>query len=988
MRTLSGAALAKIQTRLGGEPITIIEVQWVKDGQWHAYADRDIANVPGRILEVSGLDNVVNVSESGDSQQISVILDDTAGDLKTIIDTVDVHKRPCRIYQWFDGLDYSDRFLLFVGQISSPFSWSEKDHSLKFDVISRIEDAEVGFSMEEGDFPYVPPDLVGKPWPLCFGTTINVPALKCVAAAQGTLLTGTGIRDFTLEARIKLASYLVPTFQFRGYKCSQSFGNAVCFEDWQPDPGQVKQICEIREQLALALQEQSALETDTIRIQGGRNFPQLQTITIAIDGARFQGQFGLVDADTFTIFRRWHPGVDDNGIRIEDDEFQNVIESECPGADDPLTEVDPDPDVNDCGPFLLTAGEAAGRTERALMSQCTFARYNNYRPGDFFWAKPGAKVTLYSQQEVFYIANIIPSTIHRVAAWKNFAAGGRALLTVPEDYYTVRQVDYGTYDVMEVVFEKPLSRIDEEWEDDIYVTQTAVVGPNTVDILGWLIETYTDFAVDGASFGDTMRQKLENYPMHFPILDRPNIIKLLDDIAYQARCAIFLRNDTFYLRYLAEEPTVDETITESDIDFDTSIEIFHTDTEDLVTKYVAEWQYDYALDDSNKLILRHNVAKYGVHEETYDFFCFNIRELVLKSATFWLIRKSNTWRKCRFSTPLNKLRLETFDCAGVTVDALGDGQIRCIVEQASYDSENHSINFELWTPIKAGTRVPYNFAYPANVSVTDLFPTEAEINAGLAGAGNTPGFSVIAPHDHPFSLEDNGLIQSFTQSCGASVGRFYGSGNQDGFKCREDQGDKKPSDLDDEKPEPEIPSGGGNSEDPTNSPSTRRDYGQMTVKDAHDEAKKARTEAQLASEKGGAGDKEPGDDFGEDCSPQGCRVIVQIQYFHIKTVQEPPPAIGTTSSGTGRPATSEVGKQECYKFNSYEMAQQFAESKIAEAQAKFDGWGYAAGSEDFLTSGVTLSGGDLGTDPETGQPCAEPPAEDREMTGKRTTEPA
>lgn len=999
MRTVSGAALAKLQSRLGAEPIVVLGIRWVDDGQVHYYADRGIpiANVPGRILSVSGLDNVINVSESGDSQQISVTLDDTDGSLKNIIDTVDVHKRKAYVYQWFNGLAYSDKFLLFAGQISSPFTWNEKDRTLKFEVISQVEDAEVGFDMSEGDFPYVPPDLVGKPWPLCFGTTVNVPALQCRAAAQGTLLSGTGIRDFTLAPRRKLADCLVCSKSFKGYKCQNFFGGGgECNEVWDPDPQCLKTICEIKESLDLAIAEQTAYETDTIRIQGGRQFPQNEVLTIAIDGARFRGTFGLNgDPDEFTIARRWHPGVDDHDVRIEDDDLQQTIESHCAGFNDPLNEVDPDPDT--CNPpgLRINIDRSQGDlfdTQRAnaylaLASQISFARYNNYRPSEFFWAKPGSKVTLYSQQEVFYIANIIPSTIHRVAAFKNFASGGRALLTVPSSLYTVRQVDYGTYDVMEVVFERPLSAIDGEWEDDIFITQTAVVGPNTVDILGWLIETYTDFAIDPVSFGSTMRDKLENYPMHFPILDRPNIIRLLDDIAYQARCSIFLRNDTFYLRYLAEEPTVDETITNSDVDFDNSVEVFHTDTEDIVTKYVAEWKYDYAINDPNKLILRHNVAKYGVQEETYDFFCFNIQELVRKTATFWLIRKSNTWRKIRFSTFLHKLRLETFDCAGVTLNELGDGQIKCIVEQASYDSDNHTINFECWTPIKSGTRVPYDFAYPANVSVTALFPTDAEVNAGFAGAGNTPGFSVIAPFDHPFSLERFGLIQSFTQSCGAPVGRFYGQGNQEGFKCREDQGDKKPSDQDDQKPEPDVPSGGANEEDKTRPDLTNKTPGQMTIQQAHDQAKQARTEAQLANEKHEGNSTDKGDqDLGEGCKPDGCRVTVTVRKRFITRVQKQPPEIGTTADGQGRISSSRVTQEQCHTFNSYIMARAFADQKQAEAQAKFDGWLYQTKTDDFLPSDVVLSGSDLGTDPDTMQACAEPEADDREMTGQSTTD--
>jgi len=76
MRNLSANALAQIAIKLGNEPVTIIEVDWVQDVTGSQYADRDVGSIPGRILEVSDLDNVINVSENDSSQEISLVLDD------------------------------------------------------------------------------------------------------------------------------------------------------------------------------------------------------------------------------------------------------------------------------------------------------------------------------------------------------------------------------------------------------------------------------------------------------------------------------------------------------------------------------------------------------------------------------------------------------------------------------------------------------------------------------------------------------------------------------------------------------------------------------------------------------------------------------------------------------------------------------------------------------------------------------------------------
>jgi len=111
-------------------------------------------------------------------------------------------------------------------------------------------------------------------------------------------------------------------------------------------------------------------------------------------------------------------------------------------------------------------------------------------------------------------------------------------------------------------------------------------------------------------------------PSNFALLEQKNIVQVLEEIARQARCAIWLNGNTFYLRYLPEEPTATITISQSDI-VPKSMEVFHTDTEDLVTKLTAEWRPHYAVDEPNKVILQHNVRKYGTHEKTEEYYIYN-----------------------------------------------------------------------------------------------------------------------------------------------------------------------------------------------------------------------------------------------------------------------------------------------------------------------------------------------------------------------------
>lgn len=331
MRTLSPTALAKLQTRLGNEPVVILEIQWFKDGGWQSYADRDITGgVKGKILELSDLDDVVAITENNDSQEIQVTFDDTDGSLKDIINYTDIHLRDVRVWQWFEGLALADKFLLFCGKINSPIVWSEGEQTLSFSIVSRIEDKEFGFSPEEGQFTYIPVDLIGKVWPSCFGTPLDVPCVAIGQAVHGTtlgglgVLSGSGIPSST--GPVDLSGLAVQ--QAQAGHCSLV---ASCWVNVNPNEyakynEQVSDLnAAINESASSAMNGASTqaasdaakigrvlasnLGINPVRILGGQLFPR-NRITLEIDGGLFTGYFGNtvgVDDDLFTITSRDHP---------------------------------------------------------------------------------------------------------------------------------------------------------------------------------------------------------------------------------------------------------------------------------------------------------------------------------------------------------------------------------------------------------------------------------------------------------------------------------------------------------------------------------------------------------------------------------------------------------------------------------------------------------------------------------------------------------
>lgn len=813
---MSPNALAEIATNLGTEPVVVLEIQWTEGGSLFRYSDvNDTTNrVEGRILDVSGLDNVITISgvlqgTTGESLQLGVVLDDRNGSIKSILDQNDVHKRDVFVYQWFPNLDYSDKFLLFKGQVSSPLEWHEGDRTIRFDVINKLEDNEVGFSVEEGDIEFAPDSLYGKPWPFVFGTEIHVPALKLRQSFSGILRTGFGIRDFTLVCKLDQLNNTCCPLIFAGWRTVRSPSPPFSVDliaMYEEEPGCKCRRFEQKSQWEADLTVQSSFELSSLTIINGELFPQAELITLDICGSKVTGRF---TGTTFAVSTYTHPEAAEGVTCPPTKKF-------CGTRTDPtgagggsslgagfFDQRDPTSFDNATGVNLQCGSEFRDRANVGWDYLSTFPT------ADFFWAEPGCEVFLDGDQEIVYVVNLLPSTILRVAAYRTFESGVRELVTVPPSLYTARISDFNGYMVTELVFQRELSRRGEGWEDDIFVSQTSSVGPNTVNVIEYLIGKYTSFTTDTASF-NSVRNSVDNYPAGFWLEERRNIFDVLKDIAFQARCALYLRNDVFTLRYLPAEPASDFTITENDV-LPKSMILTHTETEELVTKFVAEWKSDEAVEEPNRVILKYNVKRYGIQEKTFNFFLYNIHELVEKSATFWLIRMANTWRRLILRTPINKLQSEVFDLADVTLPDFSSSTIKALVEKATYDSDNHEIQFEFWTPVRAGETEPFVFAWPGNIEIDNIWPTLEDQLLGNAG-GSGPNVNVKAPALHP--LTRPGEFKS-AQLKKTNCSKIAGAASTTLIEgCRSDHGDKRPSDQDDEKPTKDVP-GQGETDIPT-----------------------------------------------------------------------------------------------------------------------------------------------------------------------------
>jgi len=92
------------------------------------------------------------------------------------------------------------------------------------------------------------------------------------------------------------------------------------------------------------------------------------------------------------------------------------------------------------------------------------------------------------------------------------------------------------------------------------------------------------------------------------------------------------------------------------------------------------------------------------------------------------------------------LNVDTLDTILLQLSSafVADVDVKCIVEQAVYDSASNIIDFTLHTGVRAGEMLPYEFFWPALGS--GEFPTDGEILEGNAG-GFGPGATVTGTID-------------------------------------------------------------------------------------------------------------------------------------------------------------------------------------------------------------------------------------------------
>ena len=750
MRTLSQASLNKISSQDNVEPFLVVEVYWNNGANTRKYCDRKFSTeeVQGNLINISGIEDIVDISNNANSVSLQVTLDDTDGETKAIFDNVDIHKTYVKVYQWFTDIPFSDAFVLFEGQINTPITWDEGSRTLAFDVVSQVEDIETGFSIEEGKLDFMPFELVGQAWPTVFGTVSGLKPLKMLEAPHGILQSGFGIVDHNLwEAELdeygkkiaeltRLARDAFLAGQGEAIIASRYKGFLSTLAD---DPSQANQ----HDAAATSYFKQSADYTDE------KNRMQLEY------SAKLE-EFNLQKSFEYRVI----PIVNSNipqGVSLQ---FTCGSEYVLTGMVVAGALVITDVTVVE-NPNKQTTYESKDTTTSPVSSAVQKA---NSVGNKFTWIDGGTEIRAMNFP-IKYIASLGHATVLNV--WAR-SQGLRVI--VPPNYYVVERTAYNTLPVTLVTFLRPLtSYLDVKYDsDEIELDVTGPVGTNIVDIMRYIIELYCKgVGIDETSFSH-VRSLVDPFPANFALTERKNVVQLLQEIAYQARCSIFINDRKFHLVYLPEDRAPVDGINDGSIEVN-SVKISCTPTERLITKYIAEWKRNLWQTNPYQFIFRYNIQKYGTQESSVNFYIYNNAELVRKAALFWMIRSSISWKILTCRTVLSKLRLETFD--PITVDftdkLVCNEPVTGIIQRATYLPDEHCIEMEIWLPVRMGEMVRYNFAYPGTIS--DNWPVPEDPNVSTGNPYEEARGELYNPNYSPWGFQSFNGTNTYTSGGGVPI---------------------------------------------------------------------------------------------------------------------------------------------------------------------------------------------------------------------------
>jgi len=721
------------------------------------FSDRDLDGCDGRIMELANVSMQIAENSPATAGSISVKLSDEDKYLLDLIGTTRLEGRTARVLQIFDGV-VEDPIELMVGRVGSPLVWNEEDRTFEFDIVAFYE------SNSDTEVPFAPDEDSGlqefawnKPWPRCYGTPVDAPAVLVVDAPKGTLIyelqptydhvdievaddvefplneevlveigneyiTGT-FTVLSLDPTVVLRFHIRTRNESKGQVHSKLRSELTTIEQdpnnynsWESDPRYAAWDTQgkiLAGNWLYLLNFDSASEGG---ILSGINIPGSGTIYGSFTVPSFVGNKNYILYQKGDATRGQFPWIVPSGL------------------------------------YYVTSGAIADI--RGV-----------HDVNETLWPA-GTQIRLVT--DVVYVANDVPSqSVLRVRAWREVqldARGGRTreLVVVPSSWYTVNLNDtVAGRSCTTITLEKPLSARGTGWQDDLYVTLVTTVGSNVADIIEDLM-TEAGIAVDATSF-DNVATECEKYPMNFSFTQQRDALAVAAEIAFQGRCALSVLGATAYLKYLSLAPTsVDFTYNE-DTTLEGTVQVTSTETTNISNDLWVTWHRRGSQQHPERLHYKSvvSILAYGRKKKDLEIWVYRHRRLVQKTAQFWFNRWSNAWRKLRVIGDTDAIAMTVYDDVKSTLSELVTD---AMIEQLEHDTEENQITALLWTPVVVGNSTPSNLAYleddddeaPADIIITDdyyvaeiievsaldLGLSEKETHLGVAVTSETPAGSI------------------------------------------------------------------------------------------------------------------------------------------------------------------------------------------------------------------------------------------------------
>lgn len=718
MRTLPATSIG---TQYGTEVVTYVVLE-TPNGPVTYYSKPNYDNPV--IISISDLENVVSLDGSSSSTNITVTVSDSNNHARNLINYQNIHKYRAKVYIWEPRDQFSQSILLFDGQVNTPIVWDESKRQVTFTIVSIVETGEFGFSADEGFSNYLPTNISGEAWPIIYGTVPRVPAIQLNESPS--VLLGYGFARLDHAQWEAEKAKLLANYQECHQKSADAYGLGVsmqyakmAFQDGLPDPEDNEDTARQYDEASASYYQQSgefALQAQQYMLQFNLKvaeynykktfeYPMIMVLSpdvwrgpqwvVEISGSRFYAAFAgnvmLLGAEIPTITRKQKPA------------------------------------------FLSSINRYS--------TQTTY-NYTSEKP-KLKWFNGGERVTLVNYP-IHYILGLGLCQIGSLyAKYKGMT------IKIPQNLYFIEFRPFTSVDGRQVVatvaiFPQALNTLldvdgNKIWDgDDIWADITGPIPGKFCDIMLNVL-SYSNLAYDPVSWG-LVRTYTDHIPMNFVIYRRDSCLTIMKELAFQAKCAIWLKGATVFMRYLPATPNPVKTFTLDDVLEDT-MQTYCSPTEDIITKLVALWKYRYIQYKNNRTTMRNNIARYGMTLNEIDYYAFSDLEAVKWSLRYWIIRYSNSWKLVSFRTHLGNIALEAFDA--VIIDFAGfvaNEPVIGIVKQAVYSPGESDIFLEVWLPVRFGEMNTYKWAYPADS--TQLFPDIGEAYTGnpFEGVEDTTGF--------------------------------------------------------------------------------------------------------------------------------------------------------------------------------------------------------------------------------------------------------